>query len=137
MSNIGIRLKALREANNISQRDLGDAINLAFSSISAIENGRSESKEALRAIAEYFKVPFEWLVNGEGENPKGVVVPIKPQAEAPWRDETLAFLKAENQRLWKLVEKLSGAPAGSIANFSSAVGKAGKQISLLSTVKAA
>lgn len=138
MNSIKDRVKALRNSRGLNQTQLGDAIGLAFSSISAIENGRSESRESIIAIAKYFKVDANWIITGEGEQPKGLIVPIRKKAEAhDWKDEAYTALKEENQRLWRLIEKITNAPAGSIANFKQAVGLAGKQRSLQLTAQAA
>lgn len=138
MSDLKDRLKALRKSNNLTQEELGDAIGVSYSQISAMESGRSAPQETIAAIAKHFKVSLQWILNGEGESPKGVVVKLRKEAnEVPWRDEAYTALKAENERLWRLIEKITHAPAGSIANFKRAVGLAGKGRTLHLTAQAA
>lgn len=129
MSTIGDRLKALREFKRISQRELGDAIGLAFSSISSIENGRSESPTALKAIADYFKISYEWLLNGEGTTPEGVVVPNRKEtAENPYKDLLYQQMRDEIDYLRKIVNNLTG--GGVKQNFLKVASEAGGQYSL-------
>lgn len=113
MSNLGDRLKALRASKGLKQDELADILNLSRPSISNIETRNAATKEVLGKIAAYFSVTEDWLLNGIGENPEGVVIKIKDNQISPWRDEAYEVLKRENQRLWLLVEKLSGAPVGS------------------------
>jgi transcriptional regulator with XRE-family HTH domain len=133
MNTIGDRVKGLRESKGISQRELGESIGLAFSSISAIENGRSESREALKSIAAYFKVDYNWLLNGEGETPEGVVIPIRKDLhENPYKDALIMELKAEIDFYKELLRNLTGGGAGK-QSFLKVLNKAGAYKALLST----
>ena len=62
-----IRLKELREINEISQYKLADALNLSRSVLSNYEQGiREPDFNTLRLIANYFNVSIDFLL-GESE----------------------------------------------------------------------
>ena len=116
---VGSRVKALRKQKGLTQGELGDKLGTSAMTISSIENDQRESHELLGELAAFFKVSDSWLINGEGAGPKNIVVPIrKGQQENPWKDEAYQRLKEENQRLWKIVEHLTG---GKAANFLDAL----------------
>ncbi len=59
----GINLKTLRQLKNISQRKLGDDLNVCNQTISFWENGsREPDLDTLIQIAEYFDVSLDSLL---------------------------------------------------------------------------
>lgn len=137
MTHLGDRLKALRQGEKLSQLELGAKLEMAGPSISLIEKKGSASPETIEAICKFFKVKKEWLVNGEGEQPKGLVIPIRKElAENPWKDEAYQLVKAENARMAKDIEFLKELLKGVLgpkaaANFLKALNQArvnGKQV---------
>lgn len=68
MFNFGEHLKRLRNEKNITQKQLGEAINLSWRSIQNYECGyKKPSYDALIYLADYFDVTIDYLV---GRNPK-------------------------------------------------------------------
>lgn len=62
------RIKAVREALKLSQREFGERLGVSRDVISNIEYGRVQPKELLlRHICELYKVNEHWLNTGEGE----------------------------------------------------------------------
>lgn len=72
MSNLGKRLKALRNEASLSQKDLAKKLNLSSSTIAMIESGKREgNKETINKIANYFEVSIDYLYgNNNEENSK-------------------------------------------------------------------
>ena len=145
METTGARVKALRKLHNLKQDELGDKLGgLSYSQISAIESDRSAPVDTLNAIAKLFKVSAEWLINGTGEKPKGIVIPIRKElGESPWKDEAYQRMKEEivslrenNTMLLKIIAQVTG---GKAANFLKASTKAGvaKVISIYADNKSA
>jgi transcriptional regulator with XRE-family HTH domain len=61
--NIGRRIVELRKTAKLTQDDLAVAIGLSRSTIAGIESGgASAGFQSMVAIADYFKVPLDWLV---------------------------------------------------------------------------
>ena len=61
--NIGRRIVELRKGVRLTQEDLAVAIGLSRSTIAGIESGgASAGLQSMVAIADYFKVPLDWLV---------------------------------------------------------------------------
>ncbi len=59
---IGLRLKSLREENNISQKYLANILKIAPSNISKYESGNLEiNSDVLFKISEYFNVSIDYL----------------------------------------------------------------------------
>ena len=62
----GINLKTLRLLKNLSQRQLGDDLNVCNQTISFWENGlREPSMSSLIALAQFFDVTIDYLVGLE------------------------------------------------------------------------
>lgn len=63
MTKFGERLKTLRKEENISRRQLAEALNVSLRSISYWENNQRECDfDTLIAIAEYFSVSVDYLL---------------------------------------------------------------------------
>jgi len=68
MNNANERIKYLRNNLNISQEQLGKAIGISKSGISAIENGtRNVTEKHIKLLANAYNVNEEWLRYGTGE----------------------------------------------------------------------
>lgn len=62
------RIKAVREALKLSQREFGEKLGVSRDVISNIEYDRVRPKELLlRHICQLYRVNEEWLKTGEGE----------------------------------------------------------------------
>ena len=62
------RIKAIREALKLSQREFGEKLGVSRDVISNIEYGRVQPKELLlRHICQLYRVNHRWLEAGEGE----------------------------------------------------------------------
>jgi len=78
----GERLRELRTNNNMTVKELGEAVGLSGSAISRYENGEMEAKKtALQVLANYFKVNPAWLMGLDvpkhlEDKPKHKLVPI-------------------------------------------------------------
>jgi len=60
---LGERLAFLRRKENISQKELGDKLNISHYTISSYEKGRSEPNDEIKIrIARYFNVTLDYLV---------------------------------------------------------------------------
>jgi transcriptional regulator with XRE-family HTH domain len=60
---VGQRIKDLRNASSQTQADVAEAIGIARSTYAELENGTGGvSIESILAIADYFKVPLDWLL---------------------------------------------------------------------------
>ncbi len=64
------RLKNLRSSVNLSQAELGNAINLSKQTINDMEHGRSKTTlDKAILLADYFDVSLDYLV-GRSDDPK-------------------------------------------------------------------
>ncbi|MEY8428818.1 helix-turn-helix transcriptional regulator [Lachnospiraceae bacterium 46-15] len=62
------RIKAIREALKLSQREFGEKLGVSRDVISNIEYGRVQPKELLlRHICQLYRVNYCWLETGDGE----------------------------------------------------------------------
>lgn len=60
---LGERLAFLRRRENISQKELGDKLNISHYTISSYEKGRSEPSDELKVrLARYFDVTLDYLL---------------------------------------------------------------------------
>lgn len=66
---IGEIIKYLRQSNNLSQKDIADALNMSISAISQYETGkRSLSVNEINLFADYFNVSTDYLLGREEIN---------------------------------------------------------------------
>ena len=71
---IGEILKYLRQSNNLSQKDVADALNLSVSAISQYETGkRNLSANEILLFADYYKVSCDYLLGKEEVNTKDLI----------------------------------------------------------------
>lgn len=65
---LALKIKELRKANGLTQKQLAAAINVSYSAIVGYENGRREpNSKAMAALESYFHVTGEYL-RGESED---------------------------------------------------------------------
>lgn len=71
-SNLGVRIKFLRERSNLTQLELAKFLNVSNSTLSQYENGqRVPSDEIKIKIAEFFNVTIDYLLGQESKKNKG------------------------------------------------------------------
>jgi DNA polymerase V len=64
---LSLRLKEIRQLNNISQKDLADRLNTTAQAISYYEGGKRELPNGLlQQIANQFNINLHWLLTGNG-----------------------------------------------------------------------
>lgn len=61
------RIKKLRKALDLTQREFGERIGIKANTVTMIEKGRNTSEQTIQAICREFRVNEEWLRTGEGE----------------------------------------------------------------------
>src|SRR5688572_30588410 len=121
METVGERVKALRKKHRWSQTDVGEKVKRTHSAIASIERNATAPDDVIQALAKLFKCSEEWLRTGEGEVPKGLVIPIQKGAnESPWRDFTIQKMQEEIAFYRKVIDQLTSGK-----NFLQAPGKAG------------
>jgi len=68
MINIGLRIKEIRNKNNLTQTDFCNIIDVKQANLSHIENsGKKISLEIILRIISNFNINTEWLLTGKGE----------------------------------------------------------------------
>lgn len=91
-----LRLKELREKNNVSQKELADFLNLTQVQISKYELGKNEPDlTTTKKIATYFNVTIDYLLGTSEEN----IILITKQ--------DLDVLKESADKINKIVSKIS------------------------------
>ena len=67
MNNVGIRIKSLRENNNLSQKQFAERIMVSQSYLSRIERGiEVPNNKLIKLIALEFNVNTDWISKGKG-----------------------------------------------------------------------
>lgn len=65
---IGERIKAVRQAKDMTQEDFSQKLGTARNTIANYEIGRREPMEAtIKSICREFNVNYDWLKDGEGD----------------------------------------------------------------------
>lgn len=82
---VGIRLKELREARNISMRGLATASGLSANALSMIERGRtSPSVSTLYKLADALGVPITSFFGGDGERKQVIFIKADQRSRVPF-----------------------------------------------------
>lgn len=68
MTSLSERIKAIRKAAGLNQKDFGTKIGIGMSAVSLLESGTNNpSDQTLRLICSEFGISRRWLETGEGE----------------------------------------------------------------------
>lgn len=68
MTSLSERIKAVRKAAGLNQKDFGTKIGIGMSAVSLLESGTNNpSDQTLRLICSEFGISRRWLETGEGE----------------------------------------------------------------------
>lgn len=68
MTSLSERIKAVRKATGLNQKDFGTKIGIGMSAVSLLESGTNNpSDQTLRLICSEFGISRRWLETGEGE----------------------------------------------------------------------
>lgn len=90
------RLREIRIDNRLTQKEMGDLINMAAGSVGALENGLyTPSIEVLRTLKKRLNISYDYLLDGEDH-----------VATSVYLKEENKILKEELDRLKKMVDKL-------------------------------
>jgi repressor LexA len=77
---LGDKLKQLRKSKNISQKKLGEILNLSQSAIGMIESNKNgASSEKLKEIADFFGVSVDFLLKDENNKEEFETIDISTQ----------------------------------------------------------
>jgi len=63
---LGERIKQVRKALNLTQREFGERIGMKQNSVAQVEMGRNTSEQTILTICRVFDVNEDWLRNGKG-----------------------------------------------------------------------
>ena len=78
---VGNKIKELRIQNRLTQDELAKALNISRSSIAMFEsNQRTPSRNSYIALAKFFNVPIEVLLDDSSSIPKDVIT-LKPEVQ--------------------------------------------------------
>jgi transcriptional regulator with XRE-family HTH domain len=116
----GSRIRDLRLYYKLSVKEFASKSGLSHVAIFHLENGRTVNphKSSLLRIAQAFGTTLEWLRWGELEMlpyGKKEIENESPEEGLQWKNEMVQELKSKNEllereveRLWKMVQHLSG-----------------------------
>ena len=108
MTEVGKRLKVLRESIGFSQVKMAQALGSTQSSINRYENGQSSpSVELFRRYADYFDVALDYIF-ARTDKPQGETYHFKPKA-TPEREELRRIIEMGFAPQSQMKEKLEEA----------------------------
>ena len=117
---MGERIKKVRKALALTQREFGERISIKQNSVAQIEMGRNTSDQTIVSICREFNVNETWLRTGEGEM-------FIQQSKDDELEQMLSDIAASDDELikriirayWKLDDKEKAAVKKLIDGFSS------------------
>ena len=117
---MGERIKKVRKALDLTQREFGERISIKQNSVAQIEMGRNTSDQTIVSICREFNVNETWLRTGEGEM-------FIQQSKDDELEQVLSDIAASDDELikriirayWKLDDKEKSAVKKLIDGFSS------------------
>ena len=98
------RLKMIRKALHMTQKDFAKKIGITNSGISKLEKGQNQITDQMaKAICRAYNVNYDWLINGEGEMfsniPESVIDELCAQYNLDGLDRTIisGYLKMDKE----------------------------------------
>lgn len=105
---IGERLRYLRMANRLTQREVADILKIHRTTYAYYETGRSNPDlETLSALSRIFGVSIDFLVTGTNNEKRKVVMDNPSQYDAGDYPEYLSALTPDEKRLVMMYRVLS------------------------------
>lgn len=105
---IGERLRYLRMANRLTQREVADILKIHRTTYAYYETGRSNPDlETLNVLSRIFGVSIDFLVNGTHDSKMGRVMDNPSKYEAADYPEYLSALSPDEKRLVMIYRILS------------------------------
>lgn len=89
MESVGARVKAEREAQGMSRKELCRLTGIGYSTLAELERGGMNTSTKLRFIADALRVSLPWLETGKGSKNR-VAEPVPPYQPARPDRDTLA-----------------------------------------------
>lgn len=110
---LGERIKKVRKALDLTQREFGERIAMRQNSVAQVEMGRGTSDQTIFSICREFDVNEHWLRTGEGEmfiqktrsDEISAFVGDILRDESDFRQKFISVLARMNADEWKLLEK--------------------------------
>lgn len=101
--NTAERIKELAESKGVSMYTVSIETGIAQSTLSRFINKKTEtiSRNALKALADYFQVNLDWLVTGEGDKTPSVVQ--QNQAGDNINGHSVTVNKTETEKLLEVI----------------------------------
>lgn len=104
---IGERLRYLRMANRLTQREVADILKIHRTTYAYYETGRSNPDlETLSVLSRIFGVSIDFLVNGKNEKSSKTVMDNPSQYDAGDYPEYLSALSRDEKKLVMLYRAL-------------------------------
>ena len=102
MSDIGLRIREIRNDNSLTQTEFGKKLSVSRDVIGNFEYRRVEPKELfIKHLCEVFSVNEHWLKNGKGARY------IKSNTEIELAKALASIKKSDNKTLQEMTTKLS------------------------------
>ena len=117
---INQRVRELRIARNIKQQKIADFLGMKFSTYSQMEREGNISAEKLKHIAKFFKVDYEFLIDGENSDLQSKYDAVRQEIEEQYRKKygfLEAFSDAELKHI-KMISYLSKAKRKSVYKYA-------------------
>jgi transcriptional regulator with XRE-family HTH domain len=121
MNNIGTKIKRIREGRNYTQEYVSGRLKISQNTYSKIESGSIKlTTDRLKEISKILEVPVESLLNEDSqvfnftnshvEKFYGYIENLQEENKDLNKKlgEQITYLQQENERLLKVIEKLSG-----------------------------
>lgn len=133
MQTLGQRAKALRKTHRLTQIQLSERLGITHAAVSSIENGSNPSEETIDGYIKTFDCSREWLINGTGPAPDGLISVGSKAAniDNPWKDELYIEMKQQIEFYKEIIRNLT---KGKEPNFLKALNSAratGKIVEML------
>lgn len=109
-----MRLKLLRKAKGLLQRDIAEVINCSQAVYSRYENGEREpSNETLKTLADFYGVSVDYILGRDDPPPPPPADAVELQEkEAAMRKEILDLMQQMNDEQYEMALNILKAVAG-------------------------
>lgn len=105
---VGLRIRGLREKRNLTLREAGEQLEMDYSYLGRIERGFLPSTKIIRKIADFYTVDVSYILGEEMEIPKEMEHKVKKWYSFIRESEQRGYTPEQLAKILDTIDSISG-----------------------------